>query len=103
MALLVSRSRSISDAAKIIQRQLATGERHRDPAPSGRTAEVEVPEGNRRVSVCGQAQTEQFSAAVQVPQPQGSIATDSGQLLAVRAEDGTVDRLLVADQTVQQP
>ena len=50
----------------------------------------------------GQAQAEQFPACVQVPQPQGGIGAHSGQLVAVRAEDSAEDRLLVANQAVEQ-
>ena len=64
---------SVINLAKLIQRQLATGERHGDPATRGGAAEVEVPEGSRRSPVSWQAQAEQFPACVQVPQPQGGI------------------------------
>ena len=49
-----------------------------------------------------QAQAEQFPACVQVPQTQGGIPAHGGQLMAIRAENSTVDRLLVADQAVTQ-
>src|SRR5262245_44465256 len=64
---------SVINLAKLVQRQLATGERHGDPATHGGAAEIEVPEGSRRGAVSGQAQAKQFPACVQIPQPQGSI------------------------------